>query len=93
MEWRFIKGFLLVLLSVRPECKRFCIHKPNFNGVMLEHIIFVSRGASNDTALTMRAMTWGEILPCECGDFSPVPSNGLSLTKVSQVKIHKRDLT
>lgn len=47
---------------------------------MLEHIIFVSRGASNDTALTMRARTWGEILPCECGDFSPVPSNGLSLT-------------
>lgn len=36
---------------------------------MLEHIIFVSRGASNDTALTMRARTWGEILPCECGDF------------------------
>lgn len=58
----------------------FCIHKPNFNGVMLEHIIFVSRGVSNDTALTMRARTWGEILPCECGDFSPVPSNGLSLT-------------
>lgn len=29
---------------------------------MLEHIIFVSRGASNDTALTMRARTWGEIL-------------------------------
>ena len=26
---------------------------------MLEHIIFVSRGASNDTALTMRARTWG----------------------------------
>lgn len=36
---------------------------------MLEHIIFVLRGASNDTALTMRARTWGEILPCECGDF------------------------
>ena len=32
---------------------------------MLEHIIFVSRGASNDTALTMRAMTWGEMAQAE----------------------------
>lgn len=40
---------------------------------MLEHIIFVSRGASNDTALTMRARTWGEIRLKQnfrCMDFS-----------------------